>query len=195
MPEKPTLSKMPQMSRTKNSESLTLTKMRVQNGSVTDCNGNMRALERKGKADPTDQSNCSNGPPPLQAEARQVQYLCLHTAVWPVSSTTLPSSNVNLSMPSYRVTFPTSPPHKTTFGFTEGSHWQFLSVMWFWNQGIWRLTSRTWMVSLQDKRGWDSRVSEGIVVAHGFSVWATPPRAPQTDAGTGLRQLLYKSYH
>ena len=48
-----------------NSESLTLTKLRAQNSSVTKGNGNMDGPKRKGKADPTDQPNCINRSPAI----------------------------------------------------------------------------------------------------------------------------------
>lgn len=62
--------KMSQMSRSimlveNNSESLTWTKLRAQNSSVTKGNGNMDGPKRKGKADPTDQPNCINRSPAI----------------------------------------------------------------------------------------------------------------------------------
>lgn len=75
--EKLTLPKMSQMSRTimmveHNSESLALTKMRVENCSVTSAMETPGGSERKGKAGPTDQTNRSKGFPALQTEFMQV---------------------------------------------------------------------------------------------------------------------------
>lgn len=79
MLEKLTLSKMSQMSRAmkSNSESLTLTEMRVQNYSMTRCNETRVAREER-KADPTGQTNCSKGLPTIAGRG--------HAGIIPVST-------------------------------------------------------------------------------------------------------------
>lgn len=73
MLEKLTLSKMSQMSRAmkNNSESLTLTEMRVQNYSMTRCNETWWP-ERKGKQTLQARPTAAKGSPLLQAEVMQI---------------------------------------------------------------------------------------------------------------------------